>query len=67
MAKVQTFADKAAKLARKDAEIICPACKKSSKLIYAKMINSVKTEKNTWKYLEKNVRLCNNCLTEINI
>lgn len=65
MAKVQTFADKAAKLAKKDAEVICPACKKSSKMIYAKMISSVKTEKNTWKYLEKNVHLCNNCLSEI--
>jgi uncharacterized Zn finger protein (UPF0148 family) len=65
MAKAQTFAEKAAKLAKKDAEVICPVCKKSAKMIYAKMISSVKTEKETWKYLEKNVRLCNNCLAEI--
>ncbi|MGH2574815.1 MAG: hypothetical protein ACRDFC_03840 [Ignavibacteria bacterium] len=65
MAKAQTFADKAAKLAKKDAEIICPVCKKSSKLTYAKMVNSVKTEKDTWKFLEKNVRLCSSCLAEI--
>ncbi|RPI17086.1 MAG: hypothetical protein EHM58_10655 [Ignavibacteriae bacterium] len=65
MAKVQSFADKAAKLAKKDAEVMCPSCNKSAKRIYAKMITSVKTEKETWKYLEKNVRLCNNCLSEI--
>lgn len=65
MAKVQTFADKAAKLAKKDAEVICPACNKSSKMIYAKYVSSVKTDKNTWKYLEKNVHLCSNCLSEI--
>lgn len=65
MAKAQTFAEKAAKLAKKDAEITCPVCKKSAKMIYAKMISSVKTDKETWKYLERNVRLCNNCLAEI--
>jgi len=65
MAKAQTFAEKAAKLAKKDAEVICPVCKKSAKMVYAKMVNSVKTEKDTWKYLERNVRLCSNCLAEI--
>ncbi|MGA2667901.1 MAG: hypothetical protein ABSF32_03180 [Ignavibacteria bacterium] len=65
MAKSLTFAEKAAKLAKKDAEIICPVCKKSAKMINAKMVNSVKTEKETWKYLERNVRLCSNCLAEI--
>ena len=65
MAKVQTFADKAAKLAKKDQEITCPVCGKKSKMTYAKIVNSVKTEKNTWKYLERNARLCNSCLSEI--
>jgi hypothetical protein len=66
MAKATTFAEKAAKRAAKhDIEITCPVCKKASKLIYAKVINSVKTEKNTFKYLEKNAKLCNNCLTEL--
>jgi hypothetical protein len=65
MAKQQTFADKAAKLGRKEAEIICPKCNKSSKIVYAKVINSVKTEKDTWKYLEKNAKLCGNCYAEL--
>lgn len=65
MAKAQTFAEKVAKMAKKDAEITCPKCNKSAKLIYAKMINSVKSEKETWRFLERNVRLCSNCLAEI--
>jgi hypothetical protein len=65
MAKAQTFAEKAAKMARKEAEIICPHCKKSAKMINAKLVNSVKTQKDTWKYLERNVKLCSNCLTEL--
>ena len=65
MAKSQTFAEKVAKLAKKDAEITCPVCKKSAKLLYAKMVNSVKSERETWRFLERNVRLCSNCLAEI--
>lgn len=66
MAKATTFAEKAAKRAAKhDIEITCPECKKASKLIYAKVIHSVKTEKNTFKYLEKNAKLCSNCLAEL--
>ena len=66
MAKATTFAEKAAKRAAKhDIEITCPVCNKASKLIYAKVINSVKTEKNTFKYLEKNAKLCSNCLAEL--
>lgn len=65
MAKAQTFAEKVAKLAKKDAEITCPVCQKSAKRIYAKMVNSVKSEKESWRFLERNVRLCGNCLAEI--
>jgi hypothetical protein len=65
MAKQQTFADKAAKLAKKGAEFTCPKCNKPGKVLYAKIINSVKTAKNTFKYLEKNSRLCSNCLAEV--
>ncbi len=65
MSKAQTFAEKAAKMAKKEAEVICPVCNKSAKMVYAKMVNSVKTEKETWKFLERNVRLCSNCLAEI--
>jgi DNA-directed RNA polymerase subunit RPC12/RpoP len=65
MAKQQTFADKAAKLGKKALEITCPKCNKSSKVLYAKVVNSVKTEKSTWKYLERNAKLCSNCLAEL--
>jgi hypothetical protein len=65
MAKQQTFADKANKLAKKEAEFICPKCNKSGKLLYAKLVNSVKTEKNTYKYLERNAKLCSSCLAEL--
>ena len=66
MAKATSFAEKVAKRAAKhDNEIMCPACNKQSKVIYAKVINSVKTEKNSFKYLEKNAKLCSNCLAEL--
>ncbi len=66
MSRAITFAEKAAKRAAKhDIEITCPVCKKQSKLIYAKVVNSVKTEKNTFKYLEKNAKLCGSCLAEL--
>ncbi len=65
MAKATTFAEKAAKKARKDAEITCPACNKTAKVINAKVVSSVKTEKNTYKFLEKNSKLCSNCLAEL--
>ena len=66
MAKATTFAEKAAKrLAKHDVEITCPTCNKTSKVIYAKVINSVKTAKDTFKFLEKNAKLCSNCLTEL--
>jgi len=65
MAKQQTFADKAAKLAKKEADFVCPKCNKTGKLLYAKVVNSVKTAKNTFKYLERSSRLCSNCLVEV--
>ena len=65
MAKQQTFADKAAKLGKKQVEIVCPKCNKPSKAMYAKVVSSVKTAKETWKYLEKNAKLCGNCFAEL--
>jgi hypothetical protein len=66
MAKAITFAEKAAKMAaKKDAEITCPVCNKPSKIINARIVNSVKTAKDTYKYLEKNAKLCSNCLAEL--
>ena len=65
MARATTFAEKAAKMAAKhDNEITCPLCNKPAKIIYAKVVSSVKTAKETYKYLEKNAKLCSNCLAE---
>jgi hypothetical protein len=65
MAKTITFAEKAAKMARKDQEIKCPVCGKNTKIVYAKLVHSVKTDKGTWKFQEKNSKLCTNCNAEI--
>jgi hypothetical protein len=66
MSRAITFAEKAAKMAaKKDVEITCPVCKKPARIINAKLVNSVKTAKNTYKYLEKNAKLCSNCLAEL--
>jgi len=53
MAKQQTFADKAAKLGKKGVVIIDPETGKETKLLNVKFIESVKTEKGTWKFLER--------------
>lgn len=65
MAKATTFAEKAAKMAKKEMEITCPVCGKNTKIMYAKLVTSVKTEKGTWKFLEKNTKLCTSCNAEI--
>ena len=53
MAKQQTFADKAGKLGKKAALVIDPETGKETKLLNVKFIESVKTEKGTWKFLER--------------
>ena len=53
MAKQQTFADKAGKLGKKTETVIDPETGKEVKLINVKLIESVKTEKGTWKFLER--------------
>ena len=53
MAKQQTFADKAGKLGKKAETVIDPETGKEVKLINVKLIESVKTEKGTWKFLER--------------
>ncbi len=58
MAKVQSFADKAAKLAKKhENTVICPDTNKETRLINVRLIESVKTEKGSVKFLDKNVRV----------
>ncbi len=58
MAKVQTFADKAAKLAKKhENTVICPDTNKETRIINVRLIESVKTEKGSVKFLDKNVKV----------
>jgi hypothetical protein len=58
MAKVQSFADKAAKLAKKhDQTVICPDTNKETRLINVRLVESVKTEKGTIKFLDKNQKV----------
>ncbi|HPS64554.1 MAG TPA: hypothetical protein PK447_03165 [Ignavibacteria bacterium] len=58
MAKVQSFADKAAKLARKaENTAIDPETGKETKLVYIRMVESVKTESGSYKFLSKNMRV----------
>ncbi len=52
MAKQQTFADKAGKLGNKKATmVIDPESGKETKLLNVKLVESVKTDKGTWKFL----------------
>jgi hypothetical protein len=54
MAKVQTFADKAAKLAKKhESMILDPETGKETRLIHVRLIESVKTEKGSYKFLDR--------------
>ena len=48
MAKVQSFADKAAKLAKKHENMVmCPDTKKETRIINVRLIESVKSDKRT--------------------
>ncbi|MBM4158674.1 MAG: hypothetical protein FJ216_07840 [Ignavibacteria bacterium] len=58
MAKVQTFAEKAAKLARRADKIVtCPDTGKETRILDIKMIKSEKTPKGSYKFTEKNMRV----------
>lgn len=58
MAKVQSFADKAAKLAKKnEGMVICPDTKKETRIVNVRLIESVKTENGTYKFLKRNTRV----------
>lgn len=57
MAKVQSFADKAAKLARKhEMNVICPDTNKETRLLNIRLVEAVKTDKGTYKFLDKNIK-----------
>jgi hypothetical protein len=58
MAKAQTFADKAAKLARKHEQtVICPDTNKETRLINVRMVETVKSENGSYKFSDRNVRV----------
>ena len=58
MAKVQSFADKAAKLAKKNENMVmCPDTNKETRIINDRLIDTVQTDKGTCKFLDKNVRV----------
>lgn len=58
MAKAQTFADKAAKLARKHEQtVICPDTNKETRLLNVRMVETVKSENGTYKFSDRNIRV----------
>ena len=58
MAKVQSFADKAAKLAKRNENLVmCPDTNKETRIINVRLIDSVQTDRGTCKFLDKNVRV----------
>jgi hypothetical protein len=58
MAKQQSFIEKAAKGSKKqDLIVMCPDTKKETKIITVRLIDSVKTEKGTYKFLDRNMRV----------
>lgn len=58
MAKVQSFAEKAAKLAKKhEGMVICPDTKKETRIVNVRLVETVKTEKGTYKFLKRNTRV----------
>ena len=53
MAKIQSFADKAAKLAKKhEGMVICPDTKKETRILDVRVIEAVKTDKGSYKFLD---------------
>ena len=58
MAKQQTFADKANKLGKKnDLMAMCPDTNKETKIINVRMVDAIKTDKGTYKFLDRNMKV----------
>ncbi|TRZ66145.1 hypothetical protein D4R20_00970 [bacterium] len=58
MAKVQSFADKAAKLAKKaEGMVICPDTKKETRIINVHLVEAVKSEKGSYKFLDRKLKV----------
>ncbi len=58
MAKQQTFAEKANKLGKKtETLVMCPDTNKETKLINVRLVDAIKTEKGTYKFLDRNMKV----------
>ena len=58
MAKQQTFADKANKLGKKsDFMAVNPETGKEEKIINVRMVDAYKTDKGTYKFLDRNMKV----------
>ena len=58
MAKVQSFADKAAKLAKKhEVTVIDPDTNQETRIINVRLVEAVKTEKGSVKFLDRNMKV----------
>jgi len=58
MAKPTSFAEKAAKLARKtELLVMCPDTNKETRILNVKMIHSYKTDKGNIKFVTKNEKV----------
>ncbi|MBK6505413.1 MAG: hypothetical protein IPG02_07030 [Ignavibacteria bacterium] len=58
MAKQQSFADKANKLGKKNELIVmCPDTNKETKVISVRIVDTIKTEKGTFKFLDRNMKV----------
>lgn len=58
MAKQQTFADKANKLGKKSELIVmCPDTNKETRVISVRLVDTIKTGKGTFKFLDRNMKV----------
>jgi hypothetical protein len=58
MAKVQTFADKAAKLAKKhDVIVDCPDTGKQTRLLTVRLVETYKSAKGSYKFTDRNLKV----------
>lgn len=58
MAKQQSFADKASKLGKKsELVVMCPDTNKETKIISVRLVDAVKTERGTYKFQDRNMKV----------
>jgi len=58
MAKQQTFADKANKLGKKtDNIVMCPDTNVETKIINVRIVDTIKTDRGTFKFLDRNMKV----------